>query len=248
MFEMLCLAEAAMDHATVVNLRAGAARRRFKPRRGSGQAAGWVAALLLHGGLLAALIWEAGPPLPPPAAPPAVSLLVQAPAPPAPKSPPVAPRPPQIPARLPPAPTAVFRNSEPEAAKRPPLQAIIPKAAQHAAPAANVQRTPAPAFQGFVAAEPLGDDVNQPPEYPQSAVSHGEQGKVLLSIHVLPDGRTDFVSVTQSSGYDVLDQAAEDAVMQWRFQPASNNGQPVVMVIPFWIDFDLSTQSVQQGR
>ncbi len=231
-----------MEKALVPNPRAGASRARLERRRGA-QAAGWAAALLLHGGLLAAVILEAEPPLPPPARQPVVSLLLQAPQPP--RSSPVAPRPPQLAARLPTKPAAIIRSEAAQPPRRPTPQAAIAKT--DAPPAAPVHRTPSPAVQGFVAAAPLGEDVNQPPEYPQSAVSHGEQGKVLLSIHVLPDGRTDFVSVTQSSGYDVLDQAAQDAVMKWRFQPASNNGQPVVMVIPFWIDFDLETQSVRQG-
>ena len=108
-------------------------------------------------------------------------------------------------------------------------------------------RLPASGSQGFVAAAPLPGNVNQPPEYPDAAVAHGEQGRVLLSIHVLPDGRTDFVSVTQGSGYRILDQAAQEAVLHWRFAPATAAGLPVVQVIPFWINFDLQTQSVQQA-
>ena len=89
----------------------------------------------------------------------------------------------------------------------------------------------------------MSGSVNPPPRYPQAAIDHGEQGSVLLSIHVLASGRADFVAVTQSSGYRILDQAAADAVSRWRFQPALLDGKPVVQVIPFWIHFNLNTQT-----
>ncbi len=110
-----------------------------------------------------------------------------------------------------------------------------------------MQRNPAPPAEGFVAATTLPGNSNQPPIYSPAAIAHGEQGSVLLSIHVLGNGLTDFVSVTQSSGYQVLDQAAVDAAMHWRFQPARMAGKPVVMVIPYWINFNLQTQNVQQS-
>ncbi len=82
--------------------------------------------------------------------------------------------------------------------------------------------------------------VNQPPEYPREALLHGEQGRVLLSIHVLPDGRPGVIRVANSSGYAVLDQAALLAVMHWEFQPAQRAGKPVASVLPFWISFQLN--------
>jgi len=83
-------------------------------------------------------------------------------------------------------------------------------------------------------------NVNQPPQYPRDALIHGEQGRVLLTIHVLPDGRPSFINVATGSGYAILDQAAESAVMQWRFQPAERGGKPVPSVLPFWISFELN--------
>jgi protein TonB len=92
---------------------------------------------------------------------------------------------------------------------------------------------------GFIAAQPAAGSGNQPPEYPPQAQQHGEQGDVLLSIHVLANGTADSVSVTQSSGYAVLDQAAATAVWKWRFQPSTLSGQPVPSVIPYRIHFSL---------
>ncbi len=82
--------------------------------------------------------------------------------------------------------------------------------------------------------------VNQPPEYPREALVHGQQGRVLLSIHVLPDGRPSLIRVATSSGYMALDRAALQAVMHWQFQPAQHGGKAVASVLPFWISFQLN--------
>jgi protein TonB len=92
---------------------------------------------------------------------------------------------------------------------------------------------------GFIAAHPLAGNANQPPEYPEAARVHGEQGDVLLSIHVLANGAAGSVSVTQGSGYRDLDEAAAKAALKWRFQPATRSGQPVPSVIPYRINFSL---------
>jgi protein TonB len=215
-------------------------------------AIGWALALLLHAGLLAALFLEQPRVLPPAPARAAVSLLLETPSGQPAQGQTVAPRPPLLPVHLPSAPPAEVANaiqSRP-AAKPQPNRLAAPAPPSSPAPAASAQgqavrQAAAPEAEGFVAAGPLSGDVNQPPEYPPEAVAHGEQGRVLLSIHVLPDGRADFAGVTQSSGYRVLDEAARQAVMQWRFKPATMAGKPVVTVLPYWINFDLQQQSVQ---
>jgi protein TonB len=55
------------------------------------------------------------------------------------------------------------------------------------------------------------------PIYPASAQRAGYEGTVLLEITVDTNGRAMEVHVTRSSGYDVLDAAAIQAVKQWRF-------------------------------
>ncbi len=137
--------------------------------------------------------------------------------------------------------------------------ATLPLPAPAAPPAPKAAPTPRPAPEAQV--QNIGDNqpqgsglvvdtqvipavpdanVNQPPQYPRDALIHGEQGRVLLSIHVLPDGRPGFINIATGSGYTILDQAAESAVMQWRFQPAVRGGKPVASVLPFWISFELN--------
>lgn len=61
---------------------------------------------------------------------------------------------------------------------------------------------------------------NPKPEYPAAARSRGWQGRVLLRVEVSEEGLSQTVAVQQSSGHDMLDESAMDAVKQWRFIPA----------------------------
>ncbi|HUA77459.1 MAG TPA: energy transducer TonB [Acetobacteraceae bacterium] len=67
---------------------------------------------------------------------------------------------------------------------------------------------------------------NIPPAYPPQAAQAGEQGSVILRVAVAPDG-TGAVSIAQSSGYALLDNAARTAVARWHFVPARRAGRPV---------------------
>lgn len=61
---------------------------------------------------------------------------------------------------------------------------------------------------------------NPEPEYPLAARRRGQQGTVLLNITVSPEGRPKAVSLQQSSGFELLDQAAIKAAQTWDFEPA----------------------------
>ena len=118
--------------------------------------------------------------------------------------------------------------------------AVKPQPIMPAAAGIHQNSAPMPVRNAEVSvATPITGSANQPPEYPEAAQLHGEQGKVLLSIHVLPDGEADQVEIEQSSGFKLLDQAAMEAVLKWRFQPAAQSGQPVASVVPYWIYFKL---------
>ncbi|MCB1824382.1 MAG: energy transducer TonB [Candidatus Competibacteraceae bacterium] len=60
---------------------------------------------------------------------------------------------------------------------------------------------------------------NPSPRYPSLARRRGEEGQVLLQLTVNAAGRVEAVSVARSSGYELLDQAAQRTVARWRFQP-----------------------------
>ena len=64
------------------------------------------------------------------------------------------------------------------------------------------------------------------PEYPWKAQRRGKQGTVVLAVAINKDGGIDKVKVVRRLDPD-LDQAAVDAVMQWRFAPAEKDGEAV---------------------
>ena len=65
-----------------------------------------------------------------------------------------------------------------------------------------------------------------PPEYPLEARLSRWEGRVIVHVTFLPNGRPDQFTVGRSSGYESLDKAAIDAVKQWSFHPAKD-GAPM---------------------
>lgn len=65
---------------------------------------------------------------------------------------------------------------------------------------------------------------NPKPVYPSMSKRLGEQGKVIVRVLIGTDGLPKEVSIRQSSGFERLDDAAQAAVMGWRFVPGKRNG------------------------
>lgn len=61
---------------------------------------------------------------------------------------------------------------------------------------------------------------NPKPEYPERARREGWEGTVLLQVLVDQEGKSKWVEVSRSSGFESLDGAALEAVKRWRFHPA----------------------------
>ena len=80
---------------------------------------------------------------------------------------------------------------------------------------------------------------NKEPVYPVEAARRAQQGSVLLLIHVSPDGLTQSVDIEKSSGFELLDRSARDAVQSWHFLPAVKDGQPVPFDMPLRVLFHL---------
>ncbi len=62
--------------------------------------------------------------------------------------------------------------------------------------------------------------------YPRIAVTQRMEGTVMLRVLVGADGVPQEIQIDKSSGHVVLDRAARDAVMKWRFEPGTRNGVP----------------------
>ena len=65
---------------------------------------------------------------------------------------------------------------------------------------------------------------NKPPEYPRHARRHGLEGRVVISVTVSASGRPRKVRIEETSGIEVLDDAARKAIEKWRFSPAYRHG------------------------
>ncbi|HXI03705.1 MAG TPA: energy transducer TonB, partial [Candidatus Saccharimonadales bacterium] len=75
------------------------------------------------------------------------------------------------------------------------------------------------------------------PDYPEAAREARLEGTVILEIVVGRDGSVE--KVTPLSGNVLFRQAAADAVMQWRYEPALQNGTPVKVYVTVRVRFSL---------
>jgi TonB family protein len=80
---------------------------------------------------------------------------------------------------------------------------------------------------------------NPPPSYPIIARRKKLQGVVLLKVVVSSQGSSQSISIAKTSGYEVLDDAALQAVKTWNFQPARIGGVAVESVIEVPVRFQL---------
>jgi protein TonB len=91
---------------------------------------------------------------------------------------------------------------------------------------------------------PVGGRINRPervhyvaPEYPALARAARREGTVILEAVLDTDGRVREVRVLRS--VPLLDDAALEAVRQWRFTPTLLNGEPVPVVLTVTVVFSL---------
>ena len=98
-----------------------------------------------------------------------------------------------------------------------------------AAPEIKVESKPASVREPWPSTPPSAAAyLNNPePAYPARARREGLEGTVALNILVSKEGRPERVEIKQSSGAAILDNAALEAVRQWRFAPAKRAGDPV---------------------
>ena len=74
------------------------------------------------------------------------------------------------------------------------------------------------------------------PTYPAEALRLRIQGSVVLSLVVTSEGLPANISVVRSLSSD-LDEAAVEAVEQWRFTPGRRGGTPVNVLVTVALDF-----------
>lgn len=91
-------------------------------------------------------------------------------------------------------------------------------------PPVQAPPAPAPVTQAREGANYLK---NPRPAYPGRARREGWEGTTVLRVQVSPSGKPGAIQVQKSSGRQVLDDAAADAVKRWTFTPASQGGKAI---------------------
>ena len=91
---------------------------------------------------------------------------------------------------------------------------------------------------------PVGGDIRPPvkihhvaPVYPRVALEAHLHGLVILQAVIAENGDVDEVKVLR--GHPLFNQAAVDAVRQWRFTPTLLNSKPVPVVMTVTVAFSL---------
>ena len=121
---------------------------------------------------------------------------------------------------------------EPMPAEEPAIKEVTPPEPQNASPPSPVQLDAEPDYRA--------DYLNNPrPPYPMVARRMGYNGKVILNVEVLAEGRAGQVLLHKSCGYEILDNAALRTVKTWKFSPAKHFGQPVTQWFLVPIKFSL---------
>jgi periplasmic protein TonB len=150
---------------------------------------------------------------------------------------------------LPPPPAPPLNLNQSVVIQVAPPEVDIPPAADPPPPeiqAAQIELTPpAPA-----AAEPAPHATVKPKplhvpggweRYPAESVGAKETGAVTITICISAAGMADSVRVTQSSGFMRLDQAAVGIGKEARFKPATEDGKPVAICLPYRIRFGINS-------
>jgi protein TonB len=82
---------------------------------------------------------------------------------------------------------------------------------------------------------------NPKPVYPAFARRMGMEGTVMLKVLVSCQGISLKIEVACSSGHEILDKAAADAVRNWHFVPAKRGNSPIEEWVQVPVAFHLRT-------
>lgn len=113
-----------------------------------------------------------------------------------------------------------------------------PDMAEEEVPEVNLPSTGGVAAKVVTDAEPLYR-INPRPRYPRMARKRRYEGTVILNVLVNKNGRVDNLMLFESCGYNILDNAALEAVRDWTFEPGKEGDKPVEMWVQVPVRFEL---------
>jgi protein TonB len=138
---------------------------------------------------------------------------------------------PALPERKPaqaPARPAAAAPASPSTAKAAPAKTVASKTTQDAALSDAPVRVTNPNYAGAC-----------PISYPERARKRNQEGTVVVHALIGPDGKPIEVTVAQSSGHRLLDEAAQEAIAHCAFVPQQVGGRAVKAIVEIPIPFKL---------
>ena len=149
-----------------------------------------------------------------------------------------------LPPRPRPAEQKVTPQPKPLPHQQPQMLASQTETAKSESEAPPVKNTPAPPAPAATLTQARFDAdylQNPAPAYPAMSRRLGEEGRVLLRVHVDASGRPTQIEVKTSSGSPRLDQSALDAVGRWKFIPARRGEEAIAAWVQVPIVFNLKS-------
>jgi protein TonB len=80
---------------------------------------------------------------------------------------------------------------------------------------------------------------NPKPKYPSEARRAGQEGTAILRVEVLFSGKVNKIVLEKSTGFELLDKEAVEAVRNWKFSPARKGTRSVTAWVRIPIEFSL---------
>ncbi|TWI11613.1 energy transducer TonB [Aerolutibacter ruishenii] len=102
---------------------------------------------------------------------------------------------------------------------------------------AGCQRPSHQADENFIPPTALIAVDTSPPDYPLDLACSQVGGSVELLVTVGPEGTPTDIRVARTSKVPALDASAEAAVRNWKFRPATRNGQPTTAKLQVPVKF-----------
>jgi len=78
--------------------------------------------------------------------------------------------------------------------------------------------------------------------YPKKAIRKGWEGQTVVAAEVLPDGSVGKTALAKSSGHEVLDNAAQNAIETWKFGTESEKDEAVPQYVDIPVTFKLQEE------
>lgn len=73
--------------------------------------------------------------------------------------------------------------------------------------------------------------------YPSGAAAAKESGRATVKICITARGKVESVEIVESTGFARLDNDALDVARQYEFRPATRNGKPVPVCLPYSVTY-----------